>query len=72
MKNIKFIGNEKFLPGLAEVKNQLKIRLDDNGYEVECICEGKGIRVEIAGNKAKVSYEKDSWFFLFGCTVCGR
>lgn len=63
MKKIKFIGNEKFLPGLAELSGQLKIAIDDSGYEVKCACEGKGIRVEIAGNKAVVSYEKDCWFF---------
>lgn len=63
MKKIKFIGNQKFLPGLAEIENQLRICLDDSGYEVECSCEGTGIRVDITANKAKVTYEKDSLFF---------
>lgn len=63
MKKIKFIGNEKFLPGLAEVKAQLKIELDENGYEIACSCGGKGITVEIADHKAAVTYEKDCQFF---------
>lgn len=63
MKKIKFIGNEKFLPGLAEVKDQLKITLEDGGYEIACVCEGSGITVDIAGHKATVTYGKDCLFF---------
>ncbi len=63
MKKIHYIGNEKFLPGMAEIQQQLGFVLDDSGYEITCVCEGEGIAVEIAGNKAKLSYGKDCQFF---------
>ncbi len=63
MKKIHFIGNEKFLPGMAEIQNQLGFVLDENGYEIDCACEGDGITVVISDRKAKVSYGKDCQFF---------
>jgi len=63
MKRIHFIGNEKFLPGMAEIQKQLGFLLDDSGFEIACACEGEGITVVISGNKAKVSYGKDCLFF---------
>ncbi len=63
MKKIHFIGQEKFLPGLAEVQKQLDFVLDASGYEIACSCEGTGITVDIQNNKAKVTYGKDCLFF---------
>ncbi len=63
MKKIHYIGNEKFLPGMAQIQTQLGFKLDDSGYEIVCVQEGEGITVEIAGHRAKLSYGKDCLFF---------
>ena len=59
MKKIHFIGQEKFLPGMAEIQNQLGFVLDENGYEVSCRQGGDGITVDVKDHKAAVTYGKD-------------
>ncbi|MBQ6832239.1 MAG: hypothetical protein IJO28_06330 [Oscillospiraceae bacterium] len=63
MKKIHFIGQEKFLPGMAEIQNQLGFVLDENGYEVSCRQGCEGITVDVKDHKAAVTYGKDCLFF---------
>lgn len=63
MKKIHYLGHEKFLPGMAEIQQQLGFSLEESGYEITCAQGGSGITVEIAGHKASVTYEKDCLFF---------
>ena len=39
MKKIHYLGNEKFLPGMAQIQDQLGFRLDEGGYEITCVTE---------------------------------
>ncbi len=63
MKKIHYIGEEKFLPGMAEIQAQLGFGLADDGYEIDCSLAGEGIAISICGQKAKVTYGKDCLFF---------
>ena len=63
MKKIHYLGNEKFLPGMAQIQQQLGFCLDEGGYEIACRQSGSGITVQISNHKAMVSYGKDCLFF---------
>lgn len=63
MKKIHYLGNEKFLPGMAQIQEQLGFCLDENGYEITCEQSGSGITVQISSHKAAVTYGKDCLFF---------
>lgn len=70
MKKIHYIGEAKFLPGMARIEKQLGFTLAEDGYEIACAQAGIGITVEICGKKAKVSYGKDCLFFRAFSLAC--
>lgn len=63
MKKLCYVGQEKFLFGIGELSQQLKICLAEDGYPIRCSRGGSGIRVQIRSGCAQVSYERDQDFF---------
>ncbi len=63
MKKLHFIGDERFVPGLKLLQEQLAFTLDTAGYEVVCSQGGEGICVDITQGRATVTYQKDTLFF---------
>ena len=63
MKGVYYIGEEKFLFGLQELKKQLKFTFDEKGKKIVCKRVGKGIVVDITPDGALLTYGKDNEFF---------
>lgn len=63
MKKICYIGEEKFIFGLNELKKQLNFDLDNNGTKIICKQTGDGITVEVNEGCVLFNYGKDNEFF---------
>ena len=63
LKEIKFIGEEKFLFGIKEMQKQLCFEMKEDGDKIVCKKQGEGIHIEFLQGQANVSYERDCDFF---------
>lgn len=63
MKKICYIGEEKFIFGINEIKKQLNFDLDNSGIKIICKKTGVGIAIKVDSDCVVFTYGKDNEFF---------